>query len=369
MMNLSNAISLIPDSKRKLSRADISRNSLCLILLFVSSLTLAASQLVAADKDNDADGTATTIVSADGWPLKMTYYKSTEGRESAVVILLHGKGESRLAWTNPKDGFAKTLHSQGFAVVALDLRKHGQSKPGETEEEPTKKDSKDKSVKKSGSSELKPVDYQAMVIDLAAVKRFIFDEHQKEHLNMRKTAIVAPGMSAALAVIFTAEDWAKKPYSDASTLEASTPRGQDIQSLVFLSPETTVPGLQAHVAAPLLKQLPIASLVWVAKDDAQDKEQAKKLFQQVGGDPAKTQPKKGETKKPDKKDKDKSAEKDKLKVERLEYFELPGKLRGTDLLGKKLGVEEITTKFLKAHLKELKGPTYDWRDRKSKLAD
>ena len=369
MMNLSNANSLNPDSTRTLTRANMTRNWLCLILLAVLSQMLSPSQLLAADKDTDADGTAMTIVSADGWPLKLTYYKSTEGRESAVVILLHGKGESRLAWTNPKDGFAKHLHSEGFAVIALDLRKHGQSKPGETDDEPTKKDSKDKSVKKSGSSELKTVDYQAMLVDLTAVKRFIFEEHQKEHLNMRKTAIVAPGMSAALAIIFTAEDWAKKPYSDASTLEASTPRGQDIQSLVFLSPETTVPGLQAHVAAPLLKHLPIASLVYVAKDDAQDKDQAKKLFQQVGGDPAKTQPKKGETKKPDKKDKDKSAEKDKLKVERLEYVELPGKLRGTDLLGKKLGVEEITTKFLKTHLKDLKGPAYDWRDRKSKLAD
>ena len=68
-----------------------------------------------------------------------------------------------------------------------------------------------------------------------------------------------------------------------------------------------------------------------------------------------------------KKDKDKTAEKDKPKVERLEFFELPGKLRGTDLLGKKLGVEGGTTRFLEAHVKDLKGPTYDWRDRKSKL--
>ena len=70
----------------------------------------------------------------------------------------------------------------------------------------------------------------------------------------------------------------------------------------------------------------------------------------------------------DKKEKEGATKKNPIKENRLLYVDLPGALRGTELLGKNLGVEKITTEFLIAHVKDLKGPIYDWRDRKSKLA-
>src|SRR5712691_9809493 len=273
---------------------------------------------------------------ADGWPLKLTYYKSTEGKETAVVILLHMKNESRLVWTAPK-GFAETLQAQGFAVIALDLRKHGQSKPDATDEEPKKSSAdKDKSTKKSSSNEPRPVDHQAMVVDLEAVKRFIFEEHKEKNLNMRKTAIIAPTMSAAISVVFTANDWAKKPWDDASTPAARTPKGQDVQALVLLSPETNVAGVASHQVAPALKATPLATLVLVGKTDP-EKDQAKKLFTLLGGDASKIAPAK---KTEPKKGKDKDADASKDDKQRHYYIELNTKLRGTELLGKKLGVED-----------------------------
>lgn len=314
---------------------------------------------------------------ADGWPLRLTYYRSADGKESPVVVLLHMKGESRLTWTAPK-GVAEQLNTRGFAVIALDLRKHGQSKPGAEEDDPKKPAASDKEKSKkatSPASDLKPADYPLMVRDLDGVKKFIFEEHQKGNLNMRKTAIVAPTMSAAIGVTFAVADWGKAPWDDAPNLAAKTPRGQDVQAMVFLSPETSLPQVPAHQIAVQLKATPMAAFVVVGGSDTQDKDQAKKLFQMLGGDPAKTEaPKKKAEPKADPKktakDKEKDSDKnaDKKNEERFFYAELKGvKLRGTDLLGKNLKIEEAMIGFLEDHVKSLKGPVYEWRDRQSKL--
>jgi hypothetical protein len=353
------------------------RSVLSLLSLMVAGVLLAGHFAFAQEnKDGKKEKPVdekTVYSTADGWPLKLTYYKSTEGKDAAVVILLHPKNESRMVWT-AKDGFAEMLHKRGFAVIALDLRKHGQSKDKDgTSEEETKKSTtpaadKDKAAKKAaGGSELKPADNVAMIGDVEAVKKMIYEEHQKGHLNMRKTAVVAPVMSAPIAVTFAANDWAKKPYDDASTPAARTPRGQDVQALVLLSPDSNLPGVVPHQAATALKSLPISSLVVVGKNDPADKEQAKKLFQQLGGDPAKS----GAAKKVDaKKEKGKEKEAEGKEEKQRHYFiQLDAKLRGTDLLGKKLGLEDAMAGFLKENLQDLKGPFYEWRDRQSRLAE
>jgi alpha-beta hydrolase superfamily lysophospholipase len=318
------------------------------------------------------------LSTADGWPLKMTYYKSTLGKEAAVVLLMHMKGESRLVWsaplpnTQPPKGFAEQLHSKGFAVITVDLRKHGQSKPG-ADVDDTKKaatSDKEKGKKSSGGADLKPADYQLMVRDMDAIKKFIYEEHQKGHLNMRKMAIIAPGMSAAIGITFAAADWQKAPWDDAATPANRTPRGQDVQAMVFLSPETTLPGVPAHQVIPQFKAIgaPMAALILVGKTDPLDKDQAKTLFKQLGGDPAKTAPpKKNADTKKSTKEKEKEKEAEKESKERLFYIELNAKLRVTELLGKKLGIEEAIIGFLEDHVQALKGPEYEWRDRKSKL--
>ncbi len=336
------------------------------LLTCVALLTIVPNAMAQdTKKAGGKEGESKSLFAVDGWPLKLTYYKSTEGKEAAVVVLLHPKGESRLAWTAP-GGFAEQLNSKGFAVIALDFRKHGQSKPGADDDDTKKASSSDKDKKKSSANELKSGDYLGMVADLEAVKKFIFEEHQKGTLNMRKTSIVAPEMSAAVSLVFAVNDWNKKPYDDSATASGRTPRGQDIQALVLISPETNVPGLQAHQVVPTLKATPLAALIVVGKTDSHDKDQAKKLFQQLGGDSSKlAAPKKTEAKK----GKEKEAEAKKDESQRLYYVDPPTKLRGTDLFGKKLGVEEVMLGFLTKHVQELKGPVYEWRDRQSRLTE
>ena len=97
---------------------------------------------------------------------------------------------------------AETLRAKGFAVVTVDLRKHGKSLPeGDV-----------------ASTRLNRTDYQLMVAeDLELVKRFLMDEHHAHKLNIRKLGIVAMGMSAPVALTFAGNDWLKRRSAPEST--------------------------------------------------------------------------------------------------------------------------------------------------------
>ncbi|MBL4886208.1 MAG: hypothetical protein JKY95_16955, partial [Planctomycetaceae bacterium] len=127
-----------------------------------------------------------TLIAKDGWPIKISYYKHEGNRDTPAIVLLHSRqGDSRV-WTN---GFADALYKEGFAVIAVDLRMHGESKR-ETA-----------TGAAADVGDLRPGVYQRMAsMDLVAVKKFIFKEHQDQNLNMRKTGIIAPEMSAPIAL-------------------------------------------------------------------------------------------------------------------------------------------------------------------------
>jgi hypothetical protein len=302
---------------------------------FAALLAVFVSSAVAQDTKSKS-GEDKVLTAIDGWQIHITYFKSTLGKDAPVVILLHNKGGNRLVW-NP---FAQKLNDAGYAVVTVDLRKHGQSTGVLAEDAGETK----KTQAGGDATDLSKADYVLMGADLEAIKQFLYDEHQQESLNMRRTAIVAPEMSTPITVAFTQNDWLKKPAPDAPTLAARTPRGQDIQALVIISPESTVNGVTG--TTQLLNTLKepnllgwgnIAFLFCVGKKDGLDKRQADKLYRQV------------------------SNPKTEDRVYKQEY---DTNFRGTDLIGKNLKVEDHILVFLDKHLKNLDGPAYDWRDRK-----
>src|SRR5262245_21420707 len=65
----------------------------------------------------------------DGTTIHFTYYKSNLGKEAPVIILLHQKDGNRLLW-QARGGFADALQKEGYAVITVDLREHGESKVG-----------------------------------------------------------------------------------------------------------------------------------------------------------------------------------------------------------------------------------------------
>jgi pimeloyl-ACP methyl ester carboxylesterase len=269
------------------------------------------------------------VTTSDGWTIHFTYFQPAAGREAPVVILLHMRGGNRLVWgTSEQAGFATQLQDAGYAAIAVDLRKHGESKQG--------------AGGKRADGDLTGFDYVGMVNgDLEAVKGFIYEEHQLQHLNMNKTAIVGAEMSAPVALNFALADWNRAPHNDGPTFESSTPRGQDVRAIVLLSPEQNLPRLPTPKVITSLRSPAwnIAFLVAAGTQDQFDGGQSRKVFRQLTGVPE---------------------SKSRMYLETFNY-----NVRGTDLLGKKeIPVEELMMKFLDMHLKHAPGA---WHDRRSRF--
>ena len=265
-----------------------------------------------------------TLTAKDGASIAITYFKSTAGQDAAVVVMLHGKGGNRQIWK----AYAEALQKADFAVITVDLRGHGESTGG-TGGAAT--------GKKNDSSAPKARDYAAMVAgDMEAVKKFVFEEHKKKQLNMNKLGIVAADLSTPVAIAYTELDWEKKPYDDAPTLALQTPRGQDVQALVLLSPEATAPGLNVTKSLSVIRLLGRPVMLGVGSKNKTDLTAAKKIYDLLA---------------PKKED-----------YVYIEQYETP--LEGTNLLGKNLKVEAHMFNFLNKHLKDHKS---EWRDRRSKL--
>ncbi len=212
------------------------------------------------------------LTAGDGWPIHITYYESAKGKEAPVVILLAGaEGPDKKDVRNRRvwQSTALALQKSDFAVVAVDLRKHGDSLPPATGTEPP-------TVKMSA------MDYALMAtVDLEAVKAFLMEKHKEEKLNIRKLGIVSVGSSSMVSAAFAVADWAKPPYPDAPTLEARTPRGQDVRALIMYSPNSTVKNINANTILKTVKGLQVAVHVIASKDLPDDVRSAEKIFKAV----------------------------------------------------------------------------------------
>lgn len=220
------------------------------------------------------DGISEMVLPANGdrWPIHVTYFESPAGKESPVVILLTATegtdkkdARNRRVWQPT----ALALQKSGFAVVTLDLRKHGDSLPEASGSEPP-------AVKMAVN------DYAMMAAgDLEAVKTFLLEQHKAEKLNVRKLGIVSMGSSSMVAAAFAVADWAKKPFPDGPTLDLSTPRGQDVRALVMYSPKTSVKGINSTGILKSIKSLLIAVHVIASKDSKDELKDAEKVFKAV----------------------------------------------------------------------------------------
>lgn len=209
----------------------------------------------------------------DGFPIHISYYPALEeknpgGIENApVIILLHGENGSRLVWDKssaPQGGkaFAEVLNDIGYAVVTVDLRKHGES------------------VVEGESKVLDNNDYYKMAHgDLPSVKIFLTEQHEAKQLNVNKLGIVASDVTAPVALEFAELDWRQAPYLDGPGGTPGTPRGQDVRAIVLLSPVASVGRVNGTRALNFLKnpELGIGFLLAAGTRDAADRNQASKF--------------------------------------------------------------------------------------------
>lgn len=290
------------------------------------------------------------ITTKDGQNLHITYYKSTMEKEAAVVVLLHMKDGNRFVWQTEPGGFARRLQGEGFAVVTVDLRFHGENKgaggaaaAGNANQGGAGK----KKGKKAQGLDLKLGDYDAMwQLDMEAVKTFIYEEHQAGNLNMTKMGIVGPEMGASIAAAYAVLDWEKEPYDDGQP-GFQTPRGQDVRAMVLISPEEKYHGILMSKLMPELKDpAKNIAILLCTGNDAREEAQARKIFEMISP--------------PIAGNKDKRQNADRMYLPSKPF---QAKLTGTDLLDQKLGIEDGMVNFFNKHLKSLEIP---WRDRRNK---
>jgi pimeloyl-ACP methyl ester carboxylesterase len=284
------------------------------------------------------------LTTKDNQAVHITYWAAPRGdlqQESPVVVLLHMKGGNRFVWSG-EDGLATELQRQGFAVISVDLRGHGESvaggaglPAGNANQDPKR------GGKKGGRDvELKPVDYARMVdADMEAVKRFIYEKNQAKELNMNRMGIVGAELGANVAASYAVLDWMKAPHDD-GPVGSQTPKGQDVQALVLISPHVSFPGMSISKSLMTLREprWNISFMFASAEDDRAAKTAVERLFTTV-----------------------KQMDKDGERTVSMEY---KGRLLGTDMLRKRLQLEDNIVFFLKERLQKL--PNHPWRDRQSK---
>jgi pimeloyl-ACP methyl ester carboxylesterase len=212
------------------------------------------SQVLAADeKPKLKPPEDVTLKTRDGLTLAATFYPSNLGKKAVPVILLHASKGTRADLA----ALAGVLHEAGHAVLAPDLRGHGDSPlPG-------------LSARADG---VRYEDCVAMVTDdLEAAKNFLMDRHNDGELNIDRLCLVGVEMGAVVAVNFAARDWS-------FPVLATGKQGQDVKALVLISPQWAFKGVrinEAMVHPNVVRDLSV--LVIAGKESYRAMQDAKRL--------------------------------------------------------------------------------------------
>jgi pimeloyl-ACP methyl ester carboxylesterase len=259
-----------------------------------------------------------TLGTRDGVSILATYYPSKLGKDAVPVVLLHAAKGVRGDFTS----LALRLQEAGHAVIAPDLRGHGDSAPG------------------SGNREagLRRPDFSAMVNqDVEAVKSFLVERNNARELNIEKLCLVGLEMGSVIALNFTARDWSWPPL-------AIGKQGQDVKALVLVSPEWSYRGLRINeaVAHPQVRR-DVSVIIIAGKGGSKQLREAKRLYSAFERYHPTPLPEEAASK------------------QTLWLRTLPTTLQGTKLLRqKRLGVDEMIEKFIELRLSNLDIP---WQER------
>lgn len=172
--------------------------------------------------------------------MKATYFaagsptadEKQEGNGKSVVpiILVHDWDGDRAQVLN----FGRYLQNAGFAVIAPDLRGHGESV--QVTGQP-----KELNYKRFRKSEIASVRW-----DIERCKKYLVKRHNEGNVNVDMLTVVAVGKSCALAVQWTIGDWFDFPAISAKGIK----QGQDVKALVLVSPRKK---LQTMLMPELMK--------------------------------------------------------------------------------------------------------------------
>ncbi len=208
------------------------------------------------DKDEIPPKRDISLVTDDDVLLRATFWPGTKEKESVPVILLHMYGGNRHDFT----ALAELLQKRGCAVIAPDLRGHGDSIQVRDSSHTLR------------ASEMRPDAFLGMVDDVEAVKKFLMGRNNAGELNIDKLCVIGAEMGAVVAANWAIEDWNWPPL-------AVGKQGQDLKALVLLSPTEKFKALR--MVEPLADhsvRARISVYIAVGKDDPAALREATKIF-------------------------------------------------------------------------------------------
>jgi len=266
----------------------------------------------------------------DGVQLAATFYPGGNGKESIPVVLLHGWKGSR------KEYGTLALHLQKLkhAVLAVDLRGHGDSTHIKTDSRQQTLDAATMSIQQYGNM----VRY-----DLPAAREFLREKNNAGELNLNKLCLVGAEMGAVVAMEFAKQDAYPGYFGRVQV-------GRFVKALVLISPDDSFKNLNAVRSAlqdPYVSR-ELSVLIVVGKDKPKDLEAANKINDFF----KKHHPEPPEEKRKEEKD--------------LFFIKLETSLQGTKILDAEgINVEKFIGGFIDLRLNKCqKAKQFKWDERK-----
>ena len=191
-------------------------------------------------RDQTHSGERVVFTSEDGVLLVGSYYKPRIGTSNSTpsVILLHMLGMDRSTW----DKFAQELSQNGYAVLSVDLRGHGES------------------IKQANHTisyqSFMPKNFKNMTLDVKAAKKYLIEGRKA---NPNQISIIGASIGANLALNYAASD-------------------HSIKSVILLSPGLNYRGISTLDAIMKYKN-PI--YIVTAEDDSESAKDSKILCEKI----------------------------------------------------------------------------------------
>lgn len=201
------------------------------------------------------------VTTKDGVQLQIGYFPSDQGKKAATVLLVHEWSGQ----TSPYVPLAFKLQAAGCAVALLDIRGHGRSRIIGSDGKPIEVD---RATKR---------DMEAVVtLDMEAAKKFLRAENDAEKLNLNALAVIGIQEGALLAMNWAMMDWNWPSIG-------SKKQGQDVKSLVLVSPMKSVNGVSGDQATrhPAISRLPVMIVSGSSISENSEANRLSKLFERA----------------------------------------------------------------------------------------
>ena len=234
--------------------------NVCLMWLIALALLLITAPVTAQnkqDEDEIPEPQAVSIESTDGVVLKCMWYPGTNGKQTVPIILVHDLERNR----DDMLPLAEHLQKEGHAVIVPDLRGHGLSTTLVGDDEPL------------DYSEFNKNQLASIAVDIDTCKRFLMRKNNAGELNIEMLTVVANHRTCIHAVNWAVSDWSWPRLAD------GTKQGQDIKSLILISPIKRYKSLSLNAAmkAPCMSgkgmMRPISvTMIWGRQADKIDRD-------------------------------------------------------------------------------------------------